>query len=193
VASIGKFKGRAASAALAVLLLTAVPGLAPGQSGDIVQVTERSIKAVYLYKFAGYVQRPDVAPNSTAPITIGVIGASALAEELASVTAGRTVNRRPISVRQLEANESLDDVEILFIGAQERGRLPELLSNASRMPILTVTENEGALRNGSVINFVVSDQRVRFEVSLSAADSSGLKLSSGLLDVAQRVYRGTPE
>ena len=190
MASIGRSNRRAASAVLVVLLLIAVPGFAPGQSGG---VTEGTIKAAYLYKFAGYVQWPDVAPDSTEPITIGVIGANALAEELATVTSGRKVNQRPISVRRLEAAQTLDDVEILFIGAQERGRLPGLLSTTSRMPILTVTELEGALRSGSVINFVVSDQRVRFEISLRAADSSGLKLSSRLLAVAQRVYRARPE
>jgi hypothetical protein len=174
--------------ALAVLLLAVVPGLARGQSGDVVRA-ERNIKAAYLYKFAGYVQWPDIAPGSTEPITIGVLGADAIAEELASVTVGRTVNDRPISVRRLGADRALDDLEILFIGADEGGRLPELLSATGQRPILTVTELEGALTSGSVINFVVSGERVRFEISLPAADSRELRLSSGLLAVAQRVYR----
>jgi hypothetical protein len=37
---------------------------------------------------------------------------------------------------------------------------------------------------------VTLDGRVRFEISLAAAEQAGLKLSSRLLSVAVRVYRG---
>ena len=42
-----------------------------------------------------------------------------------------------------------------------------------------------------MINFVVAERRVRFEIALDAAEKSGLKLSSRLLAVAQQVT-GTP-
>jgi len=40
------------------------------------------------------------------------------------------------------------------------------------------------LDDGSAINLVVIDNRVRFEVSLGATEKSGLKLSSRMLSVA---------
>jgi hypothetical protein len=52
-----------------------------------------------------------------------------------------------------------------------------------------VTESDGGLRAGSVINFRVIDQRVRFEVSLAAADRANIKLSSRLLSVAYLVRK----
>jgi hypothetical protein len=41
-----------------------------------------------------------------------------------------------------------------------------------------------------VLNFVTVDKRVRFEISLIAAERAGLRISSELLSVAIRVHGG---
>jgi hypothetical protein len=53
-----------------------------------------------------------------------------------------------------------------------------------------VTESPGALDQGSMINFVVADRRVKFEIALDTAEKAGLVLSSRLLAVAMRVLKG---
>ena len=58
--------------------------------------------------------------------------------------------------------------------------------------MLTVTDWEGALRAGGVLNFVKSDGRVRFEASLEGAEKCGLKISSRMLAVASHVYAVRP-
>jgi hypothetical protein len=77
----------------------------------------------------------------------------------------------------------------MFIGARERNRLGEILAPARSLPLLTVTESTGALTDGSVINFLIDERRVRFEISLDAAAMSGLNISARLLAVAERVLR----
>ena len=152
-------------------------------------VTERSVKAAYLYKFAGYVEWPDGQSGASAPVTIGVLDARDMADELARITAGRLINDRPVLVRRIAGGESLAGIDVLFVGNQAGDRLGELLLPVLERPILTVTESAGALARGSIINFTVDHERVRFEVSLPAAERSRLKLSSRLLAVAQRVQR----
>ena len=173
----------------AVLLLCAF-SIADSVAQDAVtRVSERTVKAAFLYKFASYVEWPDGTASSASPITIGVIGANDFARELAEITADRTVSNRPIDVRRLTGADSLDGLDILFIAREERGRLSELLSGARNRPILTVTESEGALSDGSIINFTLDQERVRFEVSLYAAEESQLRLNARLLAVAEQVYR----
>jgi len=58
---------------------------------------------------------------------------------------------------------------------------------------LLVTDEEGGLNAGSSLNFLTIDQRVRFEISLAAADRSGLKISAELLGVAVRVRGGAKQ
>jgi hypothetical protein len=165
-------------------------GSAASQTAD--SASEQSIKAAYLYKFASYVDWPVGALDDlSTPLTIAVMGADSLADELAAMTGGRTVNGRSIFVRRLKADEALDGVHILFIGATGREVLTEITPVAHAKSALVVTESSDALELGSVINFRPVDQRVRFEVSLDSADKSGLRLSSRLLAVAEHVIPRT--
>ena len=157
---------------------------------DPAPVSANSVKAAFLYKFAGYVEWPASPADTDAPITIGVAAADPFAAELAEITRGRTVAGRPINVRRVAADDSFDGLQILFIANQGRGGERGLLANARSRPILTVTESAGALADGSIINFTQDKDRVRFEISLYSAEQSMLKLNSRLLAVADSVHRG---
>jgi hypothetical protein len=92
-----------------------------------------------------------------------------------------------VEVRRLRASDAPDDVHMLFVGRAESSRVAQLAQVARQRGILLVTDFEGALDEGSAINLLVLQNRVRFEVSLDAADKSGLKLSSRMLGVALSV------
>jgi uncharacterized protein DUF4154 len=157
-----------------------------------VQPPEYRIKAAFLYKFGGYIEWPERAfARADSPIAIGVMGADALADELAEIVAGRNVNGRPVSVRKLRAGDSIAGLHVLFIGRSDSGRLPEILAAAKGRPLLTVTESEQALDLGSVINFVVVDDKVRFDVALVPAEQGSLKISARLLAVARKVVKAS--
>ena len=149
---------------------------------------ERQVKAAYLYKFGSYVEWPERAFSTTDnTIKVGVIGASALADELNQMVAGRTINGRQISVRKLRAGESLSAFNILFIGNSSNDRLAEILATTRGQPILTITESEDGLAQGSIINFVLVDGKVRFEVAPKTAHQGSLNISARLLAVAFKV------
>ncbi|MES2952260.1 MAG: YfiR family protein [Pseudomonadota bacterium] len=149
---------------------------------------EHQIKAAYLYKFASYVDWPASALTlADAPVTIGVLGADEIATELNNINSGRPANSRPIEVKRLKPGEPLTGIQMLFIGREESARLKRLQDSLQSRPVLTVTDSAGALGNGSVINFVTVDDRIRFEVSVAQAEQSGLKISARLLGVAQKI------
>jgi hypothetical protein len=154
---------------------------------------EQRVKAAFLYQFASYVEWPGQAfAQADTPVTIAVMGAQTLAAELKQLVTGRTVGGRPVAVKQVRPGDPLAGVHILFIGNAESGRLAQLAQAPKPRPMLTVTESDGALSQGSMINFVIVERRVRFEVGLDSAEKNGLRLSSRLLAVAQQVKTGTP-
>ena len=53
--------------------------------------------------------------------------------------------------------------------------------------VLTVGDAPGFAILGGVINFVLDDNRVRFEINQKAAEAAHLKLSARLLTVAKLV------
>jgi hypothetical protein len=172
-----------------VLALLAAALQARAQQG----VTEESVKAAFLYKFPGFVDWPQgVLARPEEPMVIGVIGAEEVHGELVAIADARKPGR-PLVVKRVRDASSLAGVHMLFIGSRERARAAELLKAAQAAAVLTVTEWEGALRQGSVINFVTTgDGRVRFEISLEPAEKSNLRLSSRLLAVAQQVHSTRP-
>ncbi|HET8692204.1 MAG TPA: YfiR family protein [Steroidobacteraceae bacterium] len=177
---------------LTAFLVAATMALAPAATPVRAQspaVSAQTVKAAFLCKFPGYVDWPAGADPADRPLTIGVLGSPAMADELVRLTSDRKVGERPVEVRAVKGGDSLAGLQVLYVGNGTAEELPQSLAPARSLPILVVTDAPGALASGSVINFTVERDRVRFEVSLPAAERSGLKLSSRLLAVAQRVER----
>ena len=172
--------------ALSILVAAGIAGPCAAQSDA--QTAEYRVKAAFLYKFGGYVEWPQgVFAKPDSPIAIGVIGADALAEELARIVAGRTINGRPVTVRKLRPGEAVASLHVLFVGRSDSSRLADILAAAKGQPLLTVTESEEALELGSMINFVVVEDKVRFDIAPPPSESSNLKISARLLGVARKV------
>jgi hypothetical protein len=158
---------------------------AAGATGD-----ERRVKAVFLYKFVPYVSWPSGSTDGD-PFVIGATSAD-MAREVAEVTAGRVLEGRSIVVRYVREGDPTAGLRLIFVGAAEASRLGAIAAQTRGQPILLVTEVNGGLDRGAVINFLLSEGRVRFEVSLPAAESRRLVISSRLLKVAEQVRTGTP-
>ena len=174
-------------------VLACMAWAAPALAAEDPSALEQRVKAAFLYQFASYVEWPSQAfAQADSPVTIAVMSAETLAAELKQLVTGRNVGGRPVVVKQVRPGDSLAGVHILFISGAEIGRLPQLAQAPKPRPMLTVTESDGALGQGSMINFIIVDRRVRFEVGLDSAEKSGLRLSSRLLAVAQQVKTGTP-
>ena len=182
-----------ATAFVGALLLGGWPVLV-APADDEPTVLERRVKAAFIFKFTGYIDWPEGAfLQADTPVTIAVAGDDEMAAELAQVVAGRAVDGRALLVRKPKGADSLADAHVLFVGRAEAARLPQWVKMARSRPVLIVTEAAGALNHGGMINFLVTEGRVRFEVSLEETEKHGLKLSSRLLAVAQNVRKAAPQ
>jgi len=160
---------------------------------DDVSPGETEIKAAFLYKFTGYVEWPKSSfKDAHSPISIGVVGAEEIADELRRIVSGRSVQGRRLTVTVANSEGELSGVHVLFIGRDATARA-RLIETARQRPILIVTDTPDGLERGSIINFVMVKRRVQFEISVDAAEKAGLALSSRLLSVAVRVKKGDIE
>jgi hypothetical protein len=188
---LGRAHLRAASRlALAVtlpLLIACVLGV-PAARAQPAEFTAVGVKAAYLYHFGTYVDWTE-SKSPEEPIRIGVAGAEPVTAELRRILPGRTIQDRRVVVRQLRKGDDPADFDLLYIGPEDSDRAPSLIKAVQQRPTLVVTDWEKGLEHGGIINFVLLDSRVRFEISLPAAERAGLKLSSRLLSAAVRVKR----
>jgi hypothetical protein len=150
---------------------------------------EYQVKAAFLYQFLSFVEWP--VPPTPAPdaLVIGVLGETPLTPALQPVTA-RSVRGRALAVRPLRGLQELRDggpVHVLFVAASEKERLSGILRALRGASILTVGEVDGFARLGGIINFVIVDGRVAFEINERAAEDAHLRISSKLLRLARIV------
>lgn len=161
----------------------AVPG-AVAQSPD----AEYQLKAAFLYHFGTFVEwREDALPRAGESFTIGVVGADPLANYLLTLTRGRTLHGRPIEVRPMRADARLDDVQMVFVGRAAIRDFARIAERTADRPVLLVSDVPGGIAVGGGIDFVVEEDRVRFDVALDRLHRRGLRASSRMLDVARRV------
>ena len=182
---------RTLMAALLGICLAAAPGVF-GQDDEGALAAQRRIEAAYLYKFGAYITWPaDSFAGPDSPLVIGVAGDDDMADQLAGLVAGRSVNGRPVTVRSVHAGQSLTGMHLLFVAA---GAVQgdALIASLREKPTVTVTEGGDGLDRGADMTFVLVNDRVRFDVSLDAAQRDGVKFSSQLLSVADKVTGTKP-
>lgn len=172
-------------------LLAALLGL-PALRAQPVSATEYQVKAAYLLKFGSYVEWPPQAfEQRDSPFVIGVLAADAVAEEVERAAVAAMVEGRPVQVRRLEPSDAgTTGAHMVFIDRSRSGQLADTLALVRGRPLLTVTESEQALAQGGMINFVIVENKVRFDIALAPAEAGQLKISARLLSVARRVLKG---
>ncbi len=149
-------------------------------------VPEDSVKAAFLYRFTDYVEWPAPALQSS-QFTIAVLGDPGVAADLERILAGHPIKGRPAQVRLIRHAKEAADAQIVFVGPGDADTHRRLIAGMSGQPVLIVTDESHGLEEGSTVNFMLIDHKLRFEISLTAAARSGLKISSELLSVAARV------
>jgi hypothetical protein len=149
---------------------------------------EYQVKAAFLYNFAKFVEWPSSSfSDATAPLRICVLGQDPFGEELRDIANDKTVNGRKLQVSPVADLRAARTCHILFIASSEKAQVKQALEGLRGSDALTVGDTKGFVEQGGMINFVLENDRVRFEVNHKAADQAGLKVSSKLLNVARSV------
>ena len=155
-------------------------------------VDEYQVKAAFLFNFAKFVEWPSEAfSDSNAPLVITVFGEDPFNGSLEAVK-GKLVNNRKLTIRRVRDIQDIGKCNVLFVGPSAKKELARILEALQGQSVLTVGEDGGFTQCGGIINFVKEDNRVRFEVNVSAAERAGLKISSRLLALA-RIVKSSPQ
>ena len=169
--------------ALAALLAFLLSSLLPGAAGAS-EFDEYAVKAAYLYNFAKYVEwPPGTFASADAPLLICIVGDNPFGDALSALS-GKMIENHPVEMRRLSVTTDLNPCHIVFVSRAEQGRFKTLLAKLARQPILTVSDISDFAQAGGMIGLIETDQRIRFDINLTATRQARLKLSSQLLKLA---------
>jgi hypothetical protein len=188
-----------------VLVLCAKPCVLQAED-DSAFPNESRIKAAFLYNFLRFVDWPKVKRgDANEPIIIGLIGKDIFGDVFDDLK-DRTVEDRPVLLRRFKGFEELQKKEqedkseqksqieairkshLLYICPSEKKHIKELLELVKGYGVLTVADTEGFLESGGIINLLKEDNKVNFEINITAAKQAGFQVRSKLLRLAKRVY-----
>jgi hypothetical protein len=156
-----------------------LPGLAGGNRASV----ELHVKAAYLFNFGRYIEWP----QQTNDVIIGVVGRDPIVEVLEKTIAGKTIKGRPYRVKVFGPAEPVEHCEILFLPRSEARYTASLMAALAGRAILTVSDVESFSKDGGMIEFLLLDDTLKFDINVAAAEKAGLKISSELLRVAHEI------
>jgi hypothetical protein len=181
-----------------VLALFAVPQV----RADSASVREYQVKAAFLYNFIMFVDWPNEKIGSNnEPIVIGIIGKDPFENAFDPVKDKQAKDRKVIIKRfkgleelkkdQAAFNQEIETIRkchLLFICRSEEKVVKEITDLVKDNNVLTVGDMPNFLEaGGGIINFVLEEQKVRFEINGTAAKEAKLQIRSQLLRLATRV------
>jgi hypothetical protein len=150
------------------------------------QPTEYQIKAAFIYNFARFVEWPSAAfADTNSPMVIGVLGKNVFEDNLERIISGKAIKGHPLQFKAFNSAEEAAHCQVLFISTSEKNRMPKILARLQGTSILTVSENTDTfISDGGMINLVIVEDKVRFQINNDAAKKAGLIISSKLLSLA---------
>ena len=190
-----------------LILVVIVVSIAPQVRADSAASKEYQIKAAFLYNFIKFVDWPkEKVSDANEPITIGIIGKDPFGKAFEPVKDKKVKDRKVVIKRFKgfeELNKSAENDKsklqqqiqairrcyILYICPSEQEQLKEIVSWVKAHPVLTVAEAKDFLDAGGIINFLMEEKKVRFEINVTAGEQAKLKIRSQLLQLAKRVVK----
>jgi hypothetical protein len=146
-------------------------------------VANTKIKATFIYNFTKYIDWPEKYKEGN--FVIGVLGASSFYNDLTTLLTKKTVGKQIFEIKSFTNSESVTGVcHILFITTENSAQLPDVIKKMKGKSTLIVTEKSGLAKQGSGINFVIENNKQRFELNKTNIEKYNMKVSSTLASLA---------
>lgn len=141
-------------------------------------------ESLFIYNFTKYIKWPD--NYNPGKFTIGVLGNSEIYASLDAMvkSKGSTGSGATLEVVKYNNLNELAECNILFISEDAIENLTEAESITEGRPVLIITDTPGMASQGSIINFIEQDGKIKFELNESKAADRKLIVSSSLTSLA---------
>lgn len=132
-----------------------------------------------ILNFARGMQWP--AADASDEFVIGVIDYQPLASELGKGAPAFKAGSKKIVVRELSSSAiDLGECHILFVPAYKSKSLTKIIDAVGTAPTVIVTNKPNLARQGSAVNFVLIEGKLKYEINTRSIESRGVRVSAGI-------------
>ena len=162
--------------ALMLLIFAAVTGM-KGQTAI------PKAQSMFIYNFSRLIEWP--ADYKQGDFIIGVLGNSDVSTELELYTNAKKVGMQSIQIVKYKEPEEIQKCHILFVSYSKSNKMTDVLNKVNGYSTLLIGEKRGLITEGAAINFVITADKLKFELETANASKYGLKVNSKLASMAQ--------
>jgi len=145
------------------------------------QTQEAKMKAIYIYNFTKNIAWSNEQESPS--FVVGVLGRSEVYAELGIIAQKKKVGTKTMVVKRYKTLQEIAGCHLLFVSEQNSASINELAANAAYKNMLIITEKEGAIKQGAAINLLLVNGNLKFEISKTNIEKSGLHVSQSLLSL----------
>jgi len=147
-------------------------------------IPEYQLKSAFIYNFATFIDWPDKMGKA---LTLCVAAPRAAMKYFSSLE-GKPVGNMTVIVRHLDEGASAEGCHILFVAETESDGFDDWLSEVRHAQVITLAESEKWLQKGVMVDLLLQENRIVFDVNVAAAREAGVVINSKLLRLARKVY-----
>lgn len=143
-------------------------------------------KSVFTLNFIRYIGWPDNAKKGD--FVIGVLKEPKIAELLKKQSVGKKFGYQNVVIKEFRSVDEVIDCQVLYVSSSINfsRQSDNILAKLGKGSLL-ITETEGATKKGAVINFVIRENNLKFELHNANAQNLGLSISSKLSNMAAAI------
>ena len=148
--------------------------------------TNAKYKAVFLYNFTRYFEWPDKKKEGN--FIIYIVGKNDnLITELKGLATKKKVGNQDIEIKTSSVFDPAIISQIIYLLPDVSKSVGEVSAKNKKQGTLVVSENIGACKTGSTINFLAIENKLKFEYSKNNAVKAGLKTNDEFKSLAINV------
>jgi hypothetical protein len=145
--------------------------------------SEYWVKSAFIYNIFKFV---DEKEDNSGNYQFCVMGEAPFISDFDHIK-NKLVNGKKIVIRQIQ-DPNTPNCKAIFITSSERTRISQITGQLKQSGILTISDTSGFGKKGVMVNFFLDQNKIRFEINLGAAEESGVKISSQLLNLSTIVH-----
>lgn len=144
-------------------------------------------KSVFTLNFIRYIGWPEETKQGD--FVIGVIKDKEMVSWLEKQSAGKKFGFQNVVVKEFKSPDEVTNCQVLFVSSNVNisKYAASIISKVGGKNTLIVSESEGATKSGSMINFVIREDKLKFEIHKANAAKFGLQISSKLESMASAI------
>jgi hypothetical protein len=145
---------------------------APGVDGN------SKMKAIFIMNFTKLIEWPKAYREGN--FVVGVVGESPLYTELTKMAKTKKVANQSLQIKKFSSTKDVGKCHILYVSRNQSEEISSVVKKVKSNSTLIITEKQGLVDKGAGINFIVKNNRQKFELNKKNVEKYKLKVSSNL-------------